>query len=46
MASRISFTPASTALMARKWARVVLAMMRAKVVLPVPGGPNRMMELS
>ncbi len=39
MASRMSLTPASTALMAMKWARVVLAMMRARVVLPVPGGP-------
>jgi hypothetical protein len=35
----MSFTPASTALMAMKWARVVLAITRARVVLPVPGGP-------
>ena len=39
IASRRSLTPASTALMAMKCARVVLAMTRARVVLPVPGGP-------
>ena len=38
LAARISFTPASTALMAMKWI-LVLAIMRARVVLPVPGGP-------
>ena len=31
--------PANTALMERKWDLVVLAMIRARVVLPVPGGP-------
>ena len=39
VASRISLTPASTALMLTKWLAVVLAMTRARVVLPVPGGP-------
>jgi len=39
MAWRISFTPASTALMVMKLLSVVLAMTRARVVFPVPGGP-------
>ena len=39
--ARRSFTPASTALRLLKWARVLPAMIRAKVVLPVPGGPCR-----
>ena len=42
--SRMSFTPASTALNGTKTAPVRLAMMRASVVLPVPGGPQRMSE--
>lgn len=33
---RTSLTPASTASMAMNWACVVLAMMRARVVLPLP----------
>ncbi len=39
IASRMSLTPASTALSVVKCFWVVLAMMRASVVLPVPGGP-------
>ena len=39
--ARRSFTPASTALRLLKWARVLPAMIRARVVLPVPGGPCR-----
>ena len=38
---RRSLTPASTALRLLKWARVVAAMIRARVVLPTPGGPCR-----
>jgi hypothetical protein len=38
-ASRMSLTPPSTALSEVKRARVVLAITRARVVLPVPGGP-------
>jgi hypothetical protein len=39
--SRISLMPDSTALKAMKCARVALAITRASVVLPVPGGPQR-----
>ena len=42
MADRMSATPASTALRVTKRLAVVLAMTRARVVLPVPGGPERM----
>ena len=38
--------PASTALKATKCACVVSAMRRASVVLPVPGGPQRMIDCS
>ncbi len=38
--------PASTALNETKRALVVSAMMRASVVLPVPGGPHRMIDCS
>ena len=34
-----SFTPESTALRVAKWLLVVFAITRARVVLPVPGGP-------
>ena len=37
--SRISLTPTATALSWMKEARVVEAISRARVVLPVPGGP-------
>ncbi|MDT4846980.1 hypothetical protein FQZ97_810250 [compost metagenome] len=43
-ASRMSFTPPSTALMLRNCASKASAMSRAMVVLPVPGGPQRMQE--
>ena len=43
--SRTSFTLADTAERASKAAVVVPAMSRASVVLPVPGGPQRMTEL-
>ena len=42
--SRISFTPPSTALNPTNSAPVRFATMRARVVLPVPGGPHRMSE--
>ncbi len=42
--ARISLTPESTAEKCTKWARVSPAMMRARVVLPHPGGPHRIME--
>ena len=41
-ASRMSFTPPSTALMLMNWASNASAIRRAMVVLPVPGGPHRM----
>ena len=44
MTSRISLMPDSTALNAMKCARVVAAITRASVVLPVPGGPHRMID--
>ena len=44
--SRISLMPASTALKETNRALVVSAMMRASVVLPVPGGPQRMIDCS
>src|SRR5438477_5375086 len=44
MTSRISLIPARTALKDTNLAFVVSAMMRASVVLPVPGGPHRMMD--
>ncbi|CKU17266.1 Uncharacterised protein [Mycobacterium tuberculosis] len=40
----MSFTPPSTALMLRNCASKASAMSRAMVVLPVPGGPQRMHE--
>ena len=43
-ASRMSFTPPSTALMLRNCASKASAISRAMVVLPVPGGPQRMHE--
>ena len=46
MTSRISLMPESTALNETNRALVVSAMMRASVVLPVPGGPHRMMDCS
>jgi len=46
MTSRISLIPASTALKDTKRAFVVSAMIRASVVLPVPGGPQRMIDCS
>ena len=36
----MSRMPDSTALNAMKWARVAVAIRRAMVVLPVPGGPT------
>ncbi len=42
--SRISLMPASTALNDTNRALVVSAMMRASVVFPVPGGPQRMID--
>jgi len=44
MTSLISFTPERTALKARNWAPVVEAMIMAKVVLPDPGGPHKIIE--
>ncbi len=41
---RKSATPALTAESAAKCAPVCCAMMRANVVLPVPGGPHRIIE--
>ena len=41
-ASRMSFTPPSTALMVMNCASNACAISRAMVVLPVPGGPQRM----
>ena len=45
-ASRTSFTPAITAESATKLALVSAASRRPSVVLPVPGGPHRMSEVS
>ena len=39
-----SATPALVALTELKWESVMLAMMYARVVLPLPGGPQRIME--
>ena len=44
--SRISLMPDSTALNVMKCARVTFAITRASVVLPVPGGPQRMIDCS
>ena len=44
MTARISLIPDSTALNAMKCARVAVAISRASVVLPVPGGPQRMID--
>ena len=44
MTSLISLMPASTALKATNCALVMSAMTRASVVLPVPGGPQRMID--
>ena len=46
IAARRSATPEVTALTGRKGALVVVAMMRASVVLPEPGGPQRMIDES
>ena len=46
MTSLISLMPASTALNGTKCALVISAMTRASVVLPVPGGPQRMIDCS
>ena len=46
IAARRSATPEVTALSWTKWARVVWATIRASVVLPEPGGPQRMIEES
>jgi acyl carrier protein len=43
-ASRMSLTPPSTADMAMNWASKASAIRRASVVLPVPGGPQRIIE--
>src|SRR5271169_542603 len=45
-ASRMSLTPASTAEMAMKSALKAAAINRANVVLPEPGGPQRIIECS
>ena len=45
-ASRISLTPASTAEMAMNSALNASAIRRASVVLPTPGGPQRIIECS
>ena len=45
-ASRISLTPPSTAEMAMNCASNASAIRRASVVLPVPGGPHRIIECS
>jgi acyl carrier protein len=42
----MSFTPPSTADMAMNWASKASAISRASVVLPVPGGPQRIIECS
>ena len=42
--SRISLMPDSTALNAMNRARVVSAMIRASVVLPLPGGPHKISD--
>ena len=44
--SRTSFTPERTALIASKWAFVRRRITKASVVLPEPGGPQRMSERS
>ena len=44
--SRTSFTPDRTALIASKWAFVRRRITKARVVLPEPGGPQRMSERS
>ncbi len=41
---RSSATPASTALSVSKWDLVLPAMIWARVVLPLPGGPQRRIE--
>ena len=46
MTSRTSLTPADTADNCSKWRLVVPATANASVVLPVPGGPQKMAELS
>ena len=40
----MSLMPDRTALKAMKWARVTVAIRRATVVLPLPGGPQRMID--
>jgi hypothetical protein len=46
MASRMSLTPLSTAESCRKCASAWRAAIRARVVLPTPGGPQNTMECS
>jgi hypothetical protein len=43
-ASRMSLTPPNTAEILRNWASKACAISRAKVVLPTPGGPHKIME--
>lgn len=43
-ASRIAFTPANTAEIWMKSALKWCAIRRARVVLPTPGGPHRIIE--
>ena len=45
MTSLTSFTPALTALRVKNSRLQLSAMMRASVVFPTPGGPQRMKEL-
>ena len=44
IASRISFTPANTAEIAINSRAKALADNRARVVLPTPGGPHKIIE--
>ena len=46
IADRISFTPLSTAERLIQWASLTSATRRASVVLPVPGGPQKIKEWS
>ena len=44
MTSRTSFTPLLTALSWKNCRLTCLEMMKARVVLPTPGGPQKIME--
>ena len=46
MTDLISLMPESTALKATNRARVTVAIKRASVVFPVPGGPHKMIDCS